>query len=654
MALARTLGQVLLVVGVLQGAGWVVLRAAGVRAGWAWAAATPTAWGLVGVAATMQPESGIPTFSLVHLAVSGAVLTIVLGAVRRALRRPMLTPDHALVQVMPRSRRGPQPGLTLVSMAVSIVAAFLAMAWATQGDFTVASQTWDAPFHINTIRHVAESGVANPNTIASLVSPDAPYYPAGFSCIGAFVMFLTGCGAVEASNIAAVALAGSLWPTAVMTGVAFGLRWQPVWVAVAGAVAVTNWGMPWSPLGWGVLWPTAAGAAYAPVVLGAMLAARRREAVSRWLPVGLGGVVAAFAMHPRTLVLIGAQCLALALWWLVEGMARRWRTGDPQRVRHLVVHLAGLIALLVIIVAGILVVGRGAKFAAINWSTDETFVTAVAGHLVGASGGALTTGLTAVLGLIGLFCAWRYPPLRWLAALWTGFVIVDAATAGMRARWLSGLTRLWYNDRYRSVTMLAFAGVVLAVVGLRVVVRQAPGSPSARAPRLRWIGALTALVVLASLPSSASYLHARYAGAAELPGRALVSADQRAFYARMAEVVPPDDWVLNNAADGSSLLFAYEGLHPVFQAIGANGATPHGDELQRTLVTSTDHGRLCQLLTQDDIRWVLSPHVSMDRLSVAPIPSPGIDIPDGFWLTTLVLSDPSGRMRLYRITGCPP
>ena len=542
-------------------------------------------------------------------------------------------------------------------VALGVIAALLAavavMLWATGGDPRVASQTWDAPFHINAIRYAATTGIVSPDSIGAFVAPYATYYPSGFTAVGVVVMGLTGVEPVVASNITATLLAGSLWPGAVMVAGALGVRWRPANAGLAGALAVTTWAMPWAPLGWGVLWPMAAGAAFGPIVLAATVAACAHARVAVWLPMAVGGLVGASGMHPRALVLIVLQCLVVLSWFLLNALVRTWSTPSPARRRLLLARSGALLALVVVPLALTVLVARGAKFTAIDWSTNETFLTALLHHLIGAPADAMTTGLAAAALLVGLVVSWRSPGLRWVAASWMVLVVVDAATAGLRLRWISAITRLWYDDRYRSVTMLGFIGVVLVVVGLRAVAgRLAATRWGSWVPRRTLTVALAVATIACALPSAAGYLHDRYAGAAELAGRSLVSDAKRAFYGQLATVVPPDDKVLNNAADGSALMYAYAGVRPVFYSIGSPASTAHGDELQRTLVTRTDHEQVCRELAVDGIRWVLTPTVSMDRLSVAAIPTPGIEIPDGFWLTTLALSDPTGQLRLYRITGC--
>ena len=233
-------------------------------------------------------------------------------------------------------------------------------------------------------------------------------------------------------------------------------------------------------------------------------------------------------------------------------------------------------------------------------------------------------------------------------------VAIDAATAGLRWRWLSVLTRLWYNDRYRSVTMLGFFTVALAVLGIVVLVEA--GQRARFGHRLSSRSAtaiIIATAVVTGIPAAASTVGDRYANASELPGRSLVSVERRQFYEAMAQLVPPGEKVLNNAADGSAFMFAYGGVHPVFFAIGAPPSTPNGDVLQQTLVTAPDHVHICQMVRSDGIGWVLAPAVSYSDKSVAPIRTPGIEIPENFWLTSLALSNPSKELRLYRITGCP-
>lgn len=221
MTILGFLGATLLAAGALQGSGWLMLRAAGVPQAWALAGGSPLAWAVIGLAATLQPASGRPAFSLVSVGVVVLAVSVVGWLARPALRARQLrlTPP------------GPDRGASARMVALGVIAALLAavavMLWATGGDPRVASQTWDAPFHINAIRYAATTGIVSPDSIGAFVAPYATYYPSGFTAVGVVVMGLTGVEPVVASNITATLLAGSLWPGAVMVAGALGVRWRP-------------------------------------------------------------------------------------------------------------------------------------------------------------------------------------------------------------------------------------------------------------------------------------------------------------------------------------------------------------------------------------------------------------------------------------------
>ena len=117
----------------------------------------------------------------------------------------------------------------------------------------------------------------------------------------------------------------------------------------------------------------------------------------------------------------------------------------------------------------------------------------------------------------------------------------------------------------------------------------------------------------------------------------------------MADIVPPDDRVLNNAKDGSGFLYAYEGVQLVFYLASQTASTDHGVAL-RDRFTTLNSQELCRVLKADSVDWVLNGGRAYEANGIERDDAPGMQIPDGFWATSLVLQE--GDRKLFKVTGC--
>lgn len=153
------------------------------------------------------------------------------------------------------------------SLVATVMVASAVVFIAAGGTWETVSQTWDAMFDANAIRQAYLSGSIDPRTLVDFAFPHpvGSFYPATFHAIGTLAMHVLGCDAVVASNLAAVVVAGGLWPSCLVLAVRF-LRGPRLSYSVLAAILTLGfWGMPWSPLGWGVLWATATAVAFAPL-----------------------------------------------------------------------------------------------------------------------------------------------------------------------------------------------------------------------------------------------------------------------------------------------------------------------------------------------------------------------------------------------------
>ncbi len=593
-------------------------------------------------------------FTWVTVALAAWVVGLLVGSVRRMLAR---------LRVLEPSVTPPGEGLSPVAdpwlvtallLALSAGLAGLVMWSAGGGRWDVASQTWDAFFDANVIRAAADSQVLNPTLTSDFAYrvPIGSYYPSTFHGVGVLVIQATGCNAVVASNVVAGLVAGGLWPATAALSARYVLGQGAVIPAL-----VLAWGfhgMPWAPLGWGVLWATGVAGAAVPLVIATFAGMCGLTRVPRARLLGamgfLASMVALAALHPRIAFLLGALLLLPWLWVVLGNSRRDWTAGRHGR--------AGVLAMLALApLAGLAVVslkvGRsGTDLVARAWPILEGRVAEVLRYVVNGPAQSVPQLLSAVLVAVGLVVAVRTRRLRWLAILGVSAAALDVITATTNyVRPFNALARFWYNDRHRTLVVPPAAAVLLAVIGwerLRdLVVHRA-------AVRRQWIPRLGA--ILASLTmlwgalAGLTYLRGTYIDAANDPKVSFVSPDDITFYRDVAKIVPATDRVLNNAWDGSGLLYAYTGIRPVFFLLHGPASTVNGSLLRESL-SMMSREEACPLLQNDGIRWVIDGgRVSDSNPDLPPQEAPGIKFSQDSWAVTPVIV--RGDRRLYQITGC--
>lgn len=642
---------------VLALAGWLLGRAWGLAPGTAMVAATPVGFGFVALVAGTQTITG-QSFGWWEVAVAWGVVAVLGMAVRVA--RELVVRRRPAADAAPRRRRHHDLpiefgllllGVTLLSAIVFVIAG--------GGTLETSSQTWDAMIHQNSVRALVDLGVGSPFHVHdfAVAGGVGGYYPSGFTAVTALVMSGLHSDAVFASNVTAVLAVGALWPSAVMVMVRLVLTSASWVVGLSGLLSLGFWGMPWAPVGYGVLWPTLGAAAFVPIAVGALASLLGLARGIRLGPVHaaallLASLLAVGLFHPRGLALAAP---VLGVVWLA-GMAKlAGGRARPPWVRGL--GVAGALLLVAAAIAAVTTV-TFSRVAIQQVPVTSSVGGALLGHLVAGVNHSLRQWHIAVLLVVGLVTLTRSRERRWIPVCYLVLVLLDVATATQRGALVQSVTAFWYGNQWRSAVMAPALGMLVVTAGAQAAVSEALRVFSSGRRRRRYRRLLRPVAVVlavalpvASLPSAASYLSSTYIEVSRDPQRSLVSPQEITFFQRVAAIVPHDARLLNNAADGSSLLYAYTGVKPVFLFGGSTGSTRFGSALQRTLVTETNHTRICNYLFTDKIRWVLTMGRTFNDGTIVQTPAPGIEIPPSFWATTLVLQE--GDAKLYRITGCP-
>ncbi len=595
-----------------------------------------------------------------------AVLVLGAGVVRLAFRGRAL---GSRWQDGPGPHRGSAPGgrshrhagaalrLALV-LGVCLSGAYLAVFLACGQSWETVSQTWDALFDANATRAVYQTGVVDPLRISDFAYPTPihTYYPSTFHALGSLQMTLTGSDAVVATNVVAGLLAGCLWPSVAVLAAWVVLGPDNPRPEMVALLSGGFWSMPWAPLGWGVLWASALSAAFVPLVAAGVVVVMTGSPVLGRRGAGVlavAGLLAVAALHPRIGIIAGLLVFGTGICWAVP----RVLTLARARAWGWAITLAGA----VLVSSGVLFVffrrfGRGSsQFDGRLWPVERPAALEVLGYLVNGPGGSVPQLVTAVAVAIGLAVAWRKPALRPLAVFATGAVVLDILTATVRQVWVFDIVaRFWYNDRVRTSAVAAGGLVVVAAVGWRAMTGWWTERQRARSIR-SWRGAAAypaaaaALAFVLGTGFAVPYLSLRYVDSANDPSLSVVTQEEIEAFRRVAEIVPEGDRILNNANDGSALLYAYVNRKPTLLIAGLAGSTPNSEYLRDQLIL-LEPSNICKRMQDDGIRWVINNGRAFANGVIDEATSPRLQIPPGFPLMTERMR--IGHTVLFELTGC--
>jgi hypothetical protein len=582
----------------------------GIR-GWRLAAIAPAVtFGLVATGGPVLDALGVP-WSLLSFAAWTAGVAVLLAAAgwlwgrfRRARRA---TPDaDGAADDVADDPAGPLTrarwehlvvgGGVLLGMVVGAVV-FLR----GTGGLGVTTQEWDAPFHANAVRWIAEHGAAVPQALAPTAGlpADAPYfYPIAYHSLLSIVVQLFSVTPSWALNAAALTVV-LIWPLAVA---ALGMSWRVPAPIVAVAAAVSTWfsAFPFDSLWRGPLWPYVAGLALLPAVLalGRQLLERGpfvRPAVV--IALGITGVV---AMHPSLAFILLVYVLALTAALVLRLEPVRWRAAALPLV---------VTAVLTVVVLLPVVLPARAQSAGVQGARWPEFATQAEGFGQVLLFSPVTTnpqwwlGLAALVGVVLMVLRRR---LLWLVAAYLVIGAAYAATASMDNALINTLSGPFYNDAWRLAAPLPLADAFAA--GELLVAASAW-----LAPRLRlgasWpavVGTTTAALLALALLGNGAYMNRNIEQLGWPYGDGpTVTAGEIEAYEWLAEHVEPGEQVMNDPLDGSVWMYSFAGVEPMmFTFYGAPAGSPI-NRLQNRL-NQMDHApSVRRLLDEENVRYVI-------------------------------------------------
>ncbi|RTL63746.1 MAG: hypothetical protein EKK42_27465 [Pseudonocardiaceae bacterium] len=542
--------------------------AAGLR-GWTLAAAAPLlTYAIAGLAGPWTTALGIGWSPLVFgiaTLVFAAVLFAVRG-VRRAEPRDPVAPWSA----------GAHAGVAVVVAFAAAVGAYAILRGFHR--ITTIPQDWDAVFHADGIRWIAQTGDAGLFGMSQInwYEGGAIFYPNAYHLVGSVVFSITRYDTPAILNAQTVLLPG----LAALTLAALVRRMggTPIHAAATAAVAVAGsalYDMLWR----GPLLPYATGVVLTPAFV--LLLAHFLDA--KEIRARLGGLFA-LALGAAGLLCIHPAMLFGAVVFGLPYVVWRW-VRRPRRLRSEPALLVGAgilgLAFSFLQIRGSLY--SAASFPEVDWPAVSgwrraVFELATFGH----AASTVQVWLT-ILAVVGVVMYWRLGDLRWIAAPIVVFGFLFVVTASSDAAWVQAVTRPWWNDRFRLAGLFVVAAAPVVGHGLaqlaeaagwlqRRLVRRLGDRPRSRV--LQVVPAVVALLVFVAVT------HVLYVGrnaekmALNTGDGPAVSGGEVAAMAELGRIVPPGSKVMNDRYDGSVWMYALDGVRPV---AGHYDATNLGD-----------------------------------------------------------------------------
>lgn len=469
------------------------------------------------------------------------------------------------------------------------------------GGLTLTSQDWDAPFHANAVRWIAEHGQAVPSAMAPIanLAPGTPYfYPITYHSVLALAVQQFGVDPSWVLNAGALTVV-LLWPLGIA---ALGLAWRvpPLVVAVAAAVSTWFTAFPYDSLWRGPLWPYVAGLALLPGVLAASrMLIERSPVVPTAVTIGLA-VTGVVAMHPSIafIVLVYGAVLAVALALRLE----------PVRWRSAVVPMLVTGVLTVLILTPVILPARTqqAGVESARWPQFASSPEAFGQMLLFSPVTQQPQWWLGLVGLIGLVIMVLRRRLLWVVGAFVVFGGAYAATASMDNWLVNDISAPFYNDAWRFAALLPLAGAF--AVGEAIVAAGTWLAPRVRLGR-SWLGpagvAVAALAVLAVLTNGA-YVP-RNVGRLQVDYHdgPTVSAGEKAAYVWLGRHVRPGERVMNDRLDGSVWMYATAAVEPMEWTF--YGAQPGSvaDQLHGDLNQMDHNPTVRRQLQQANVRYVI-------------------------------------------------
>ncbi|MBA2417188.1 MAG: hypothetical protein H0V64_15150 [Geodermatophilaceae bacterium] len=587
--------------------GLVVARAAGLR-GWTSVGAAPViSYGIAATAGPLTSVTGIGWGPLTMLAATGGLAGVCYAFDRWSRRRSAGVADRPEKPGPAVDRRGDR--FIAAGVLAAAVLGGVAMLRGI-GGLEAVHQGWDAGFHANAVRFIIDTGNASPVALSAInnYEDDSFFYPNAHHVLTSIVGRLTGSSIPSLLNTQMLVLPGIAGLGLAVLVRAFGGR-----VALAASVPLvlaSFHAFPYDLVSRGPLLPYATGVALIPAFLALLNQALVRSSAS---------VVIATAVAATGLLAVHPSTALTTVIFTVPLLVHRWRTGRAEVRRADARTLCGIAA--VAVTAGLpFIVGTvavGESGAVVDWSARQDFWEAVTGLvLLDHSGDGSQLWLVALL-VVGVVHVRGLRQLWWWLAAAGLFAALFVAVSSTDAPVFETVTQPWWNDRWRLLALVILAMAVVAAHGAvaagdalaGLVKRLAP--EQAVAPRVRLAAAMVAVLAAFGVLSNFFYLPANeHRVSASYEDQPSVTSGEETAMRTLAEFAGTDGRVMNDPGDGSTWMYALEGVRPVFGHV-ADPLTFETIGQDQQLLLSAFHcldssPRVRQLVDKYDIRYVFT------------------------------------------------
>jgi hypothetical protein len=449
-----------------------------------------------------------------------------------------------------------QAGVILCMVAAAFISVFVVVKG--MGGLSTVPQDWDAVWHANSVRWIADTGEGGLYAPGALnwyeSTTGGMFYPNGYHLVAAMVYAISGNSVVEVLNADTVFLPAFVALSVVAVVRRFGGR---AVVAGLSALLIVSTAAFYDNLWRGPLLPFSAGLALTPVavILVADLldtpGVRAKVQPAVVLVLGMAGLI---CVHSST-------AFGTALFVLPMLVARwvRNRQHVLREIGTLVVVGAATGVLASVELLGML--GSGQGVAGIDWPATETASQAVGDVLMWGHAQQFPQWWLGAALIIGLLTFRKLGELRWLGVVALIFGLLFVVAAAYDTWWSMDLTRPWWNDKWRLIALTAIPLCVIAAHGLAEAQKVVAGFMQ-KLPVAR-LAAAGVVLVLVGLLTGGFYVNRNEQRMGLNTKGQAVTADKIAGYEELGRIVPAGERVLNDRGDGSVWMYAVAGVLPV-------------------------------------------------------------------------------------------
>ena len=452
------------------------------------------------------------------------------------------------------------------------------------------SQTFDAIFHLNALRYIANTGNASSFHIDQLVTLPGThaFYPAAWHSLTSLVIETTGVSIPVGANITNMAVAAFAWPASVILLARTLLPGSRPALVAAGALAAALPGFPLLMVTFGVLYPYFLALAFLPLAIALGAKVLRHGFRLEWRPTIANGwllimALVAIGLAQPAVVFAWAALLVPLLAVLTAGLARSLR-GVGGKV---LVWVVFAIVLLVLAAAWLYEGRLGSTTPWANYTNPPVALWQAITYSKSGAPLAIAAGILTVLGIVRLAIR---PGTRWYLGSWLiGLFLfgVAASLPSWSLRWM--ITGLFYRDPPRLYALFTVVSAPVAVIGavwLWELVVAFLGSRStsradaaATATAARGLGATAsavlgalAVVVLVVATQGTAVWHqvaatrVTYTAGPKAP---ILSDDERTLIDRLPSEVPTTSLIAGDPWTGTAYAYALANrpvLNPHFSA----------------------------------------------------------------------------------------